>query len=199
MVIKAIIFDAGGVYLQGSFNTFVDKSCQILGIKNIFRKDVEIVFDSDFNKGKITAEECFQKYFGISITDEQMKEIMGVWMSTWVPTKEMSNIVQKLKQRYTLAMISNSDKVNSEKYTQKGWYSPFTVVVLSHEEGILKPEKRIYEITLERLGLLAEECVFIDDQQEVLVPARNMGIKTIQYLSIEQLQKDLISLGVKVD
>jgi epoxide hydrolase-like predicted phosphatase len=198
-MVKAIIFDAGGVYLKGSFNTFVDKSCSILGIGNRFRTATEIVFDSDFNRGKISAQECFKKYFGVPITDAQMNQIITVWLNTWVPTKEMTDFVHKLKGKYTLAMLSNSDKINSVAYTQKGWYSVFDVVVLSHEEGILKPEERIYEIALERLNLVAEECIFIDDQKDVLIPAKSMGMKTIQFRSVEQLQKDLQKLGVYVE
>ena len=157
------------------------------------------MFDSDFNRGKISAQKCFKKYFNVVITDAQMSQIMNVWMNTWVLTKEMAHFVNKLKEKYTLAMLSNSDKVNSVVYTQKGWYSVFDIMVLSHEEGILKPEKRMYEITLERLKLPAEDCIFIDDQKDVLMPAKSMGMKTIQFISIEQLQRDLIELGVHIE
>lgn len=197
-MIKAIIFDVGGVYLQGSFIDFVDKSCEMLGIENTLQTDKEIVFDFDYNRGKISAEECFRKYFDTPISDEQMGKIMGFWTTTWTPTDEMSNLVERLNE-YKLAILSNSDLVNSRKYTERGWYSPFEVVVLSHEEGILKPERKIYETVLERLDLPAEECVFIDDQEDVLVPAREMGMKTILYQSVSQLERELQELGVKVN
>jgi epoxide hydrolase-like predicted phosphatase len=198
-MVKAIIFDVGGVYLQGSFTNFVNRSYQVLGIEDTFHTDKEVVFDSDYNRGKITAEECFRKYFGVPISDRQMQRILGLWTTTWKPTNEMLDLVGRLKNSYELAILSNSDVVNSKKYAERGWYSPFDVIVLSHEEGIPKPERRIYEIVLERLGLPPEECVFVDDQEDALVPARVMGMKTVLYRSTEQLERELAGLGVKVN
>ncbi|MBU1203867.1 MAG: HAD family phosphatase [Nanoarchaeota archaeon] len=198
-MVKSIIFDVGGVYLQGSFIDFVNKSYRVLGIEDTFHADKEVVFDSDYNRGKITAEECFREYFDVPISDEQMERIVDLWTTTWKATDEMLDLVGRLKGNYKLAILSNSDLVNSRKYMERGWYSYFDVLVLSHEEGLLKPEQRIYDITLERLGLSASECVFIDDQEDALVPARKMGMKTILYKSTEQLERELADLGLKVN
>nr|MBA4405273.1 hypothetical protein [Nanoarchaeum sp.] len=197
-MVKAVIFDVGGVYLQGSFIDFVNKSYRVLGIEDTFHADKEVVFDSDYNRGKIIAEECFRKYFGVPISDNQMERIFDLWTTTWKATDEMLDLVGRLKENYKLAILSNSDFVNSKKYTERGWYSHFDVLVLSHEEGILKPERRIYDITLGRLGLPASECVFIDDQEDALIPAREMGMQTILYKSTEQLKRELADLGVKL-
>ncbi|MBU0461708.1 MAG: HAD family phosphatase [Nanoarchaeota archaeon] len=199
MVVKAVIFDVGGVYLQGSFIDFVNRSYAVLGIEGTFHADKEVVFDSDYNRGRITAEECFRKYFGVPISVEQMKLIMDLWTTTWKLTDEMRALVERLKPNYRLAILSNSDLINSRGYRERGWYSPFEVSVLSHEEGILKPERRIYEITLERLALPAKECVIIDDQEAALVPARELGMRTIQYRSTGQLERELIELEMEVD
>lgn len=198
-MIKAIIFDAGGVYLKGSFINFVNESYKVLGIKATYNTDKELVFDDDYNRGKIGAEDCFRKYFGVKITPEKMKKIVDIWRSTWQRPDDMEDIVARLKNNnYRLAILSNSDKINSEVYEKRGWWSPFDVLVLSHKEGILKPEKRIYEITLDRLMLPANECVFIDDQIEALVPAEKMGMKTIHYKSFEQMRRELTGLGVNL-
>lgn len=197
-MIKAVIFDVGGVYLQGSFIDFVNKSYKVLGIENTFHADKEVVFDSDYNRGKITAEECFRKYFGVPISDKQMERIFELWTTTWKATDEMLDLVRRLKGNYKLAILSNSDLVNSRKYRERGWYSNFEVLVLSHEEGILKPEQKIYDITLERLDLPASECVFIDDQEDALIPAREMGMQTLLYKSMEQLKRELADLSVKL-
>ena len=196
-MIKAIIFDAGGVYFQGSFIDFVNRSYKILGIENRDFIDKKLIFNPDYNRGEITAEECFRNYFGVPISEKQMEKILDFWTTTWKLNDEMVNLVRRLKENYKLAILSNSDLINSEKYTERGWYSPFDVLVLSHEEGILKPERKIYEIVLEKLGMSPEECVFIDDQKEALLPAKEMGMKTILYESIEQLERELDDLGVK--
>ena len=47
-------------------------------------------------------------------------------------------------------------------------------------EGVRKPEPAIYELVLERLGVDAHECVFLDDLGPNLKPARAMGMTTIK-------------------
>lgn len=195
-MIKAIIFDVGGTYMKGSFIDFVNKSYKILGIPGKFNTKKEVYFDKELNRGRIPVEKCFKDFFKTPISEEQMKDIKKIWTTTWTPTPEMEELIEKLGEDYKLAILSNSDKANSDKFRERGWYSCFNPVILSHEEGVIKPEKEIYEITLERLGLQPEECVFIDDQESVLEPARKMGMKTIHFENIQQLKKELRQLGI---
>ena len=195
--LEAIIFDVGGTYLEGSFVDIVNKSYGVLGISNIFSTDKEVCFDSDFNKGVITGEECFRKFFGVSISEEQMEKIKSIWTSTWIATDEMLELVKNLKKHYRLAILSNSDLLNAKKFLNNGWYSYFDCLVLSHEIGVLKPDKKIYKITLDKLNLEAQECLFIDDQQDALKPAREMGMKTILFKSAEQLKKEFDKMGIE--
>ena len=57
----------------------------------------------------------------------------------------------------------------------------FELVVDSAFEGTRKPEPRIYEITLERLGLAAEDCAFIDDVEVNVTAARELGLHGIHF------------------
>jgi putative hydrolase of the HAD superfamily len=56
----------------------------------------------------------------------------------------------------------------------------FDVVVESAVEGLRKPDPRIYELTLSRLGVAAREVVFLDDIGRNLKPARELGMRTIK-------------------
>ena len=51
---------------------------------------------------------------------------------------------------------------------------------------------------LTKLQVKGEECIFIDDQVNNLRAARELGIATIQFITAEQLEKDLKKLGVKL-
>jgi len=190
-MIKAIIFDVGGVYMQGSCLEFINRSYKILGIDKVVSSSDGVIFDSDYNKGIIGHRDCFRKFFNVEITEDQMKMIEEAWTTTWAPTEEMLELVKSLKKDYTLAILSNSDLLNSTKYTKQGWYSHFDHLVLSHEIGIIKPDRRIYEIMLEKLKLSGGECVFIDDQERVLAPARELGMEIILFKSINQLKSEL--------
>jgi putative hydrolase of the HAD superfamily len=67
----------------------------------------------------------------------------------------------------------------------------FDVVVESAVEGMRKPDPRIYELVLERLGLRAEACVYLDDLGVNLKPARAMGMTTIKVVDSTSALREL--------
>lgn len=189
--IKAIIFDVGGTYMEGSATDFINRSYKILGIDKKILNSNGVIFDENYNKGAISHTECFQNFFNVPISEEQMEKIEEAWKTTWAPTDEMLKLIKLLKRNYILAILSNSDLLNSTKYAKVGWYSYFDHLILSHEIGVLKPDKKIYEITLQKLGLPANECLFVDDQEKVLAPAKELGMDTILFQSLKQLKEEL--------
>ncbi|MCM1503519.1 MAG: HAD family phosphatase [Bacteroidales bacterium] len=64
-------------------------------------------------------------------------------------------------------------------------------IVVSGEEKMIKPDPEIYRILLDRYGLKAEECVFIDDTLRNTKAAEALGIKGIHLTSKDQLTKAL--------
>jgi putative hydrolase of the HAD superfamily len=60
--------------------------------------------------------------------------------------------------------------------------------------GMRKPERRIYEVTLERLGgIPARDCVFVDDLDVNCEAARQLGMTAIRFESSEQAVAELES------
>ena len=73
----------------------------------------------------------------------------------------------------------------------------FDVLVFSCAEGTSKPERRIYELTIQKLGSEAGESVFIDDKTEYINGAQRAGLNTILFESVSQVKDELIMLGVE--
>jgi putative hydrolase of the HAD superfamily len=67
------------------------------------------------------------------------------------------------------------------------------VVVDSAFVGMRKPDPAIYELTLERLGVAAEECVFVDDLEPNCETARNLGMRVVRFEHAEQAIPELRS------
>jgi putative hydrolase of the HAD superfamily len=67
----------------------------------------------------------------------------------------------------------------------------FELIVDSAFEGTRKPERRIYEITLDRLGLSAPDCVFIDDVELNVTAATELGLHGIHFRTTEQVLEEL--------
>jgi putative hydrolase of the HAD superfamily len=198
-MIGTIVFDAGGVVLQGSFRDFLRRAKDYLG-KEKFNLDAsDVYFDENYNKGLISVDECFRKVFG-DLSDDDLNMIKGFWGSTWMLSDEFRDLLVKLRRAgYRIAMLSNSDEYNSGLNVRKGVYSYFDEVVLSHEVHILKPEMAIYEFLLDRLGVSAQSCVFVDDVVCNLEPAIKLGMKTILFRDIGDLRDKFDYLGIKYD
>lgn len=71
----------------------------------------------------------------------------------------------------------------------------FDVEILSSDVGLTKPDTRIYQLTVERLGLPAAECVMIDDQKVNCDGAKVAGLLSIHHVSNHQTIKRYYELA----
>ena len=72
----------------------------------------------------------------------------------------------------------------------------FDGIVVSGEEGVIKPDPRIFRILLDRYDILAHAAVFIDDNPANAEAATNLGIHGIHFRSPQQLRRELVELGL---
>ena len=86
------------------------------------------------------------------------------------------------------ALLSNSW---GDQYMRQGWDDLFDVVVISGEVGMRKPEKAIFEFTLEKLGLSADQCVFVDDHARNISAASSLGIVGVLHRDYETTGSEL--------
>ncbi|WP_417675414.1 HAD family hydrolase [Roseibium sp.] len=92
---------------------------------------------------------------------------------------------------------------SSEKFTEaKGRFpflaSSFRDIVVSAEERLLKPDRRIFETLLTRNNLEAGACVFIDDSVKNVEGARAAGLEAVHFTGADKLRSDLAGLGFPV-
>jgi 2-haloacid dehalogenase len=72
----------------------------------------------------------------------------------------------------------------------------FRGIVVSGEEGVMKPDPRIFRILLERHGVAAASAVFIDDVATNADAASALGIRGVHFRSPDQLRRELAALGL---
>jgi 2-haloacid dehalogenase len=72
----------------------------------------------------------------------------------------------------------------------------FDGIVVSGDEGVIKPDPRIFRILLERYDIAPEEAVFIDDNPRNAAAAHALGIHGIHFRSPELLRRELTALGI---
>jgi putative hydrolase of the HAD superfamily len=81
------------------------------------------------------------------------------------------------------ALVSNSWGVH--RYPHDLFDELFDGIVISGEEGIRKPSRRMYELGAERAGVTPSVCVYVDDLAFNLTPAEDMGMATVHHTSAE--------------
>ena len=80
-----------------------------------------------------------------------------------------------------------------ERYAFLNWFGS---ILVSGEERLIKPDPRIFELLLERIGRTAEACVYIDDNPKNAAAAAALGFDAVHFRSPAQLRADLTRLGV---
>jgi 2-haloacid dehalogenase len=109
------------------------------------------------------------------------------------PIEGTVEILAELKRAgYTVAALSNwsaeTFPVARRRFDFLNW---FDVTVISGEVKMVKPDPRIFELLLERLGRRAEECVYIDDVEANVRAARELGFRAIHFTSPDRLREEL--------
>ena len=86
-------------------------------------------------------------------------------------------------------LVSNSWGVHRYPHDLLG--EIFDGIVISAEEGIRKPSRKMYELGAERAGAPADRCIYVDDLAFNLVPAEKLGMTTVHHTSAETTVPEL--------
>ena len=90
------------------------------------------------------------------------------------------------------AVLSNSmGRQPYDPYAPYDLRGNFDEVLLSAEHGVRKPDPAIFRLALERLGLAAEQCVFVDDSEENLQTAGDLGMTIVFSLDEREVAQRL--------
>lgn len=124
--------------------------------------------------------------------DERWEESIGGPISGTV------DIARRLKRSgYSLYGLSNWSAETFRRVRHRyEFFELFEEIVISGEVGAIKPEPRMYQVLLERIGRRAEACLFIDDLEANVTAAARLGFGAILFRSPRQLEEELTRLGL---
>jgi 2-haloacid dehalogenase len=106
-------------------------------------------------------------------------------------------LLQKLKEKYKLYGLTNwSAETFPIVLKRYSFFTLFDGIVVSGEEKLIKPDKKIFEIMLERYHLEAKNAVFIDDNINNIQAAKVLGFVTIHVQEKTDLERELSALGL---
>lgn len=201
--IKAVCFDFGGVielYPPGKILTFVAelfnipaddykqeyfKHNHLTNVQNQKLEDIFIKAASTFKTNNTTEKEARQ-----AIQERMANKYLNTELLSWFSI---------LRQRgFKVGILSNATSSVKEEWEIKGIYDMVDAVIISGEIGFQKPDKEAFDVLFEKLNVLPQETIFVDDARKSLEKAEEIGYHPILFTDNEQLKKDLQNFGIDV-
>jgi putative hydrolase of the HAD superfamily len=202
--IKAVISDFGGVLTaplsdafaalqEGSDITLEQLGLAMLGVAQ--RDGANPLFELETGR---LSERDFLARLAAALSDQAGRKIElhgfgEAYMEKLAPNAEMIEYMRSLRARgLRMAILTNNVREWEPLWRAKLPVDEiFELVVDSGFVGIRKPDPEIYRLTLERLGLQARDCAFVDDTEINCDAARELGIAPVWFRSNEQAIAEL--------
>ena len=186
----AVLFDLGGVVFPSPFDAF-DRYDERAGIevgftRSLIRTSSETGAWAALERSELSMPEFFAALEAEATERGQSisaAKIMVTIAEESGPRPAMVHAIRTLRaEGFRVGALTNNWAQESGDSTPPGMseLDLFHAVIESAKEGLRKPDPRIYELALSRLGASATETVFLDDLGINLKPARAMGMATIK-------------------
>ena len=200
---RAFISDFGGVLTSPLYEGFLayqeESGVSLEALGRAMARATEEHGDHPLfvlERGEITERE-FRARIEPHLEDGfDLSRLRALYFERLEPNRAMIDFVRALRGRGTRTALLT----NNVREWEPLWRSKlpeidelFEVVVDSAFVGMRKPDPAIYELTLERLGVRAEDCVFVDDLEPKCETARGLGMIAVRFESPEQAIPELRS------
>ena len=168
--IKWLFFDVGSTLIDES-RVYEDRMKKIAELSGITPQQIY--------------EHAISLYRRNKKGDLEIAKQLGIELPKWESQYEKlytdsENCLKRLSRNYEIGIIANQPLGTSERLENLGVRKYIDLVIASAEEGVSKPDRRIFEIALERSGCKPEKAVMIGDRiDNDIVPAKQLGMKTI--------------------
>jgi putative hydrolase of the HAD superfamily len=196
---RAVIFDVGGVLIRTRSRHRRDAWEQRLRLQP--GEASKIVFDgergNDLQCGLVTAEAHWQWVARrLSLGPDELEAFRKDFFAEDFLDTELLAYVDRLRAAgYHLGLLSNAaDNARPLFRDDYPILDHFDSVTLSCEEGVMKPDPRIYRVALARAGARPAEAVFVDDMPANVDAARQVGMLAVQFQGTDQAIAELARL-----
>jgi putative hydrolase of the HAD superfamily len=193
-VIRTIIFDFGGVLYNMPDPKLVNKWMKMFG----FNQDPEVLelianpnesrLVNDICLGKISEDEAWHMmHTKWRIKPETIRRFRNQFFSKRYLNRQMLRFMDVVKDDYQLGILSNAgDQTRSLMTDVFHLDQVVDKIIISAEEGIIKPDFEIYQIAMDRLDAKPEESLFLDDYGRNVEAAIDFGMKSVQFVDNKQ-------------
>ncbi|MCX7887370.1 MAG: HAD family phosphatase [Verrucomicrobiae bacterium] len=196
---EAVIFDLGNVLLPFNWDLAADRFCARTGCS---RRELDeyiatTPFARELSLGRMSKEAFYRQLSRDFSFDGTYEEFASIWSEIFTPDEEMIRLAERLRGRHRRFLLSNTNPIHMDYiFAHYPFVRGFDGLVLSHEVGLLKPDRRIFELIRDRFALDPAGTVFIDDIAEHVEAAKTVGFHGIIHRDAKTTEAELTRLGV---
>lgn len=190
------VFDLGNTVIKLAYERVLEGICKDA---TVTRDELVGIFEEaggyrDMERGAITFWEFYEFLCDRAGYRGSVRDFHNIWSDFFDgPMPGIEEVLERVRERYRLAFLSNSNEVHAELIPKK-----FSVLfqkddrfIFSHRFRVAKPDPEIFRRALEVIGALPQHAVFIDDLIENVMSARNIGLRSFQYRDSLSLLREL--------
>lgn len=194
MTIRAVLFDFGGVLYKTPDRGWMKKWQHLLGlgkdevISSIILSQDDSPYMQAIMEGRIPESEIWERMGKRwRLSPLLVRWIKRSSMSRGRLNEDVAEFLASLRPKYRTGILSNAGSDARAMFTSIfGFDHLVDEMIISAEEGVAKPDERIYKIALEKMGAEPGEALFLDDLSANVEAARRLGMKAVHFLNTSQ-------------
>jgi putative hydrolase of the HAD superfamily len=190
-----VLFDWGGTLVEFAWDDELLAAGHRAGLAALGREDEAAAFTARFRDELQPALHLGDDYRALlqrelSAGDDEVDRFLDAEYAVWTPAHALLGhahaLLEALRSRgLRLAVVANGwpepARLTRRRLTELGIADRVDAVVLADEVGARKPDPRIFQVALERLGVEAGEAVYVGDRaDDDVAGAANAGLTTVQ-------------------
>lgn len=190
--IDNIIFDLGGVILNIDYN-LTAQAFKDLGAENfdeMYSQQKQFGLFDQLETGQISQQGFINEMLRLLPSETKPKQVIDAWNAMLLDLpKERLKKLEELKNNYSLFLLSNTNSIHFEAFTKiiqkqhnlSSFQPYFEKLYYSHEIGLRKPNKEVFEHILDEQKLKAESTLFVDDSIQHVEGAKKAGLNAVLF------------------
>ncbi len=192
-MIHTIIFDMGGIFVQIHTERLIQRLCQKqYGMSE--KEALHVLTSLDdyhhYEKGLIDSQTFYQGVKRVLNGDFSFGFFKEAWQEIFTPVQPMIDLLPQFQLKYKLVLLSNTNELHTA-YIESHFpfFHFFNHIIYSFQVGMTKPDRKIFHYTLKKIKSRVEECVFIDDTDENVESAEELGIRSFRFIPPQSIQR----------
>jgi len=200
--VRAVVFDYGGVLMRTVNPAPRRELEQRLGLPpgGVDKAVFESPHWDEVQRGHLSSAEFWADVGQrLGLSAGELRDFQRAFWAGDQLDEGLVALVRDLRdQGYHTALLSNAPADLRQHLGSLGIVDAFDTIIISGCEGLMKPDPAIFGLTLERVGVRAEQVIFVDDSRVNVAAAQRFGLQAIHFRGPAPLRKRLRDLGVSI-